>query len=289
MNREKAVREIIERVGDLPALPAVVSEVLRLTSDASSSTGEVCEVIEEDPGLTAKVLRVSNSSYYGMKQFVGTLKLALVILGVREVRNIVLGISVFATLSDDKGDARVPHEIWNHSLRVAGLSKKLSTHLGLGLQGEEFISGLLTDIGKMSLLRQFNDPYSKIYESYKDLPSALCKAEREEFEYDHADVAMALAAEWNLPRTLVDALWDQYPSNERSLHDAKDPNLASVVRIAKLASFDDFTMKDGLASLTEVEAWDVLSTAKNAIPEEDRRAVLGSFLDELKDADRFGF
>ena len=289
MTREKAVREIIERVGDLPALPAVVSEVLRLTEDANSSTGEVCDVIEEDPGLTAKVLRVSNSSYYGMKQFVGTLKLALVILGVREVRNIVLGISVFDTLSDKKSDARVAPEIWNHSLHVAGLSKKLATHLGLGLQGEEFISGLLADIGKMSLLRQFNDPYGKIYESFKKLPTALCKAEREQFDYDHADVAMALAAEWNLPRTLVDALWYQYPNNERSVHDAKDPNLAAVVRIAKLASFDDFTKKDGLACLTEVEAWNVLSTSKNAIPEQDRRAILGDFIEELKNADQFGF
>jgi HD-like signal output (HDOD) protein len=289
MSREKAVREIIERVGDLPALPAVVSEVLRLTEDANSSTGDVCDVIEEDPGLTAKVLRVSNSSYYGMKQFVGTLKLALVILGVREVRNIVLGISVFETLNDKKSDARVAQEIWDHSLHVAGLAKKLATHLGLGLQGEEFISGLLSDIGKMSLLRQFDDPYAEIYKSFSELPQALCKAEREQFDYDHSDVAMALSAEWNLPRTLVDALWYQYPNNSRSLHDAKDPSLAAVVRIAKLASYDDFTKKDGLACLTESEAWEVLATAKNPILEEERRGILSQFVEELKDADQFAF
>ena len=85
-------------VGDLPAMPAVVSEVLRITEDPKVDMQVVGRVIESDPAMAGKILKVSNSSYYGMKQFVGTLKMALVILGVREVRNIVLGISVFEAI-----------------------------------------------------------------------------------------------------------------------------------------------------------------------------------------------
>ncbi len=289
MKRDDDVRAIIERVGDLPALPSIVSEVLRLTEDATSSTSDVCEVILGDPAMTAKVLRVSNSPYYGMKQFVGTLKLALVILGVREVRNIVLGIAVFETLGDKGGDAKAALDIWNRSLRVGGLAKKLGRELGLGLQGEEFISGLLTDIGKMSLLRQCNNPYQGLLKAFKDHPAALCKAEQQQFGFTHADVSMALANEWNLPQTLGDALWCQYETEKCSLREAKDPALAAVVRVAKLAEFDDFTKKDGIKCLEDAEAWDILSTAKNPIVEERRRELIEGYSQELKAAGAITF
>ena len=108
---KKAVDRIIARVGDLPAMPAVVSEVLRVTDDPATAMSEVSSIVQADPALTAKILRVSNSSYYGMKQYVGTLKLALVILGVREVRNIVLGITVFETLKNEKSDVKLAEDI----------------------------------------------------------------------------------------------------------------------------------------------------------------------------------
>jgi len=153
MSDKTEIARIVSRVGELPAMPAVVAEVLRVTDDPASDMSAVSAAIQSDPALTAKILRVSNSPYYGMKQYVGTLKLALVILGVREVRNIVLCISVFEAVRDSERHVAAVHEIWNGSLRVAGLAKSLSTQLGLVLQGEEFIAGLLTDIGKVALLR----------------------------------------------------------------------------------------------------------------------------------------
>ena len=87
MNLEKTAEKLLANVGDLPAMPEVVSEVLRLTDDPDTAMAQVSDVIQRDPALTAKILKVSNSPYYGMKQYVGTLKLAIVILGVREVRN----------------------------------------------------------------------------------------------------------------------------------------------------------------------------------------------------------
>ena len=81
------IEEIITKLGELPAMPLVVSEVLNRTEDPTISLSEVSEIIQQDPALTAKILKVSNSPYYGMRQVVGTLKLALVILGVREIQH----------------------------------------------------------------------------------------------------------------------------------------------------------------------------------------------------------
>jgi HD-like signal output (HDOD) protein len=282
MSSIKKVERVMEEIGDIPALPAIVSQVLRMTDDPSVSTGDVSDVIQSDPALTAKVLSVSNSSYYGMKQFVGTLKLALVILGVREVRNVVLGISVFDTLSDESSDLKLAEEIWQSSMRVAGLAKKMGTEMGMGLQGEEFTAGLLADIGKMGMLRQYSDRYLGIYREFRDHPPELYQAELKEFGFTNADVATGLALRWNLPDTLGDALWYQYPGEERVLVEAKDPSLCSVTRIAKLAASTDISQESETAFLDDEQAWAILASAKRPIPEGDRRATLAGFLEEIE-------
>ncbi|MBI2422048.1 MAG: HDOD domain-containing protein [Candidatus Hydrogenedentes bacterium] len=280
----ETIDHIISQLGDLPALPTVVTQVLRLTEDPTSATTDVSNAIQDDPALTAKVLRVSNSSYYGMKQYVGTLKLALVILGVREVRNIVLGISVFETLNNGKHDLQTAKEIWHNSLKVAGMARKLATNMGLGLQGEEFIAGLLSDIGKMGLLRILGDKYAHLLDALGENPALLCSAEDKALGYTNADVAKALSVLWNLPQTLADGLWHQYPCQGRSLGTAKDPMLAAVVRISKLACQRTATGEVPQAALDDFEAWDILSRAKNPIPHDQRLVVLGDYLDSLSNA-----
>jgi HD-like signal output (HDOD) protein len=274
--------QVIGVVGDLPALPAVVAEVLRMTEDPSTSTADVSEIIQSDPAMTAKVLRVSNSSYYGMKQYVGTLKLALVILGVREVRNIVLGISVFETLNEQGGDMKIAQEIWNRSLKTAGLCKKLAGALALGLQGEEFIAGLLADIGVMGMLRKDGKgSYRSIYESLGRDPRTLCKAENLQWGFTHAAVSRAMAMQWNLPQTLSDALGHQYPVEGQSLRSAKDPKLAAVIRIGKaIGHAGDSESRIDLA-LEELEAWTILADARKPIAEDARKPLLLEFLEEL--------
>ena len=281
-DQAKEPEAVIGMVSDLPALPAVVAEVLRITEDPSTSTSDVSDVIQSDPAMTAKVLRVSNSSYYGMKQYVGTLKLALVILGVREVRNIVLGISVFETLNEQGGDMKFAQEIWNRSLKTAGLAKKLSNALAFGLQGEEFIAGLLADIGVMGLLRKDGKgPYRSIYESLGNEPRILCNAERMQYGFTHAAVSRAMAMQWNLPQTLSDALGMQYAVEGQNLRDAKDPKLAAVIRIAKAVALSGEGDERIDPALEELEAWTILADARKPVSEDGRKPLLLEFLDEL--------
>lgn len=274
---------LIGIVGDLPALPSVVAEVLRATDDPSTSTADVSAIIQRDPALTAKVLRVSNSSYYGMKQYVGTLKLALVILGVREIRNIVLGISVFESLNDQAGDMRLAQDIWAGSLRTAGVCKKLADTIGLGLRGEEFIVGLLADIGIMGMLRKDGDGvYRALYESTGHDLAVLRRAEMLQFQYDHAMAAQAMAMQWSFPRTLSDALGVQYPGEGRSLREAKDPRLAAVIRIAKAIDCRADGEKCVAGALEEDEAWAILAEARNPVAPGDRERLLLEFVGELE-------
>lgn len=280
------LQRVIAMVGELPAMPAVVSEVLRITEDPKVEMTRVSRVIESDPAMAAKILKVSNSSYYGMKQFVGTLKLALVILGVREVRNIVLGISVFEVLKDSKTDAKLAQNIWDDSLQLAGFCKKFAAGLVLGLQGEEFITGLLANIGQVVMLKQYNTQYGDLLKDLGSEPAALCAAENETFGYNHAEAASALTSHWSLPQPLSDALWSQYPDPERPIVSSAEPKLTAALRVGRAAMRDNFTDPNSSPkSLRDEEAWSVLAMhARNPVAPDLRRTTLLGFLRELETA-----
>ncbi len=276
---------VISCVGDLPALPDIVAQVLSITEDPSAAMSRISETVQRDPALTAKILKVSNSAYYGMKQYVGTLKLALVILGVREVRNIVLGISVFEKLGDGRVDSLILRNLWGHSVRVGGLSKRLGTALALGLEGEDFISGLLHDVGKIALIRQLGPGYMRIFKASGGHSEPLCMLEQETFGFDHADAAAALASHWNLPKTLGDAMWCHHATPDRPLADAKDPRLAALVRIANRAAREDFSDPDAPPGpcCLDAEAWDLLKSDRIPDDIEARHEMLTCFVAGLEE------
>lgn len=282
MLNQSSIDRIINRVGELPAMPAVVSDVLRLTDDPNVDMSKVSQVIEGDPGLAAKILQVSNSSYYGMKQFVGSLKLALVILGVREVRNIVLGISVFETLKDKRADLQIVQQVWDESLELASICKRLTNLLQALTQGEEFVGGLLANIGKMVLLRELADEYKNIYELHRTSPELLLEAELEELGYTHADAAMALCVKWSLPQSIADAMWYQYPNPSRPLDKAHDPTVAALVRICRLAQADMLGPVDPPRVEVEQEAWAVLQQVKAPLPQASRVPALRLLIEEVR-------
>lgn len=286
MSSQSKIDEVVSAVGDLPAMPQIVTEVLHLTDDASVPMSEVSQIIEKDPALTAKLLKISNSPYYGMRQVVGTLKLALVILGTQEVRNIVMGVSVIDGLRDDKTEALLKSDnFWQHSVLVGGFAKRLGIHLELGLQGEDFISGLLHDIGKLVLLQQLYDKYEAVYRKARLLQVPLVQLEQETFGFDHADAAAALARHWNLPDTLADAIWCHHPREDRVLKAAKDPRLAALVRIANTATHEDLVAgtPEDLVCVNDEESWGIIEEMEDMTPFQ-RLEILRQFLDEWNQA-----
>lgn len=283
MSASANLEHVIERVGDLPAVPKVVSEGLLLTENPYVDLPAVAEVIQKDPALSAKVLRISNSPYYGMRQYVGTVKLALVILGVQEVRNIVLGISVFDILRSRRTASLFAGDFWKHSFLTAGFSKKLGEHLRLALHGEDFITGLLHDIGKLVLMRQFATDYTKMYAQAGGGGRKLCDIETEVFGFTHADAAAALATRWNFPQTLTDGLLLHHPKADIALTRAKDPLLAAVVRIANLTAHEDPSHFEPSCqkAADDAEAWDIVMKQVPELTEEHRGALLGGFMREV--------
>lgn len=269
-------------------MPDAVAEAVEMMNKSDVDMADVAEVIQRDPALTVKLLKVSNSPYYGMRQVVGSLKLAMVILGAREVRNILLGVSVMDTLDDEKTEGITKGNFWDHSFRVGALSKKLSEHFKLRFQGEDFIAGLLHDIGKLVLYRQIPEAYIPVYERSIASQDRLEDIENEKLGFDHADAAAALAELWNLPETLRDALWFHHPKDGHPIADAKDPKLAAVVRIANLAAEEGLTAEgfdpDDSLAVAEQEAWEAIG--KNALVDTPtaRFDILREYVKEVDDS-----
>jgi len=292
-SREQALVTVVASVGDLPALPSVVAEVMQITNDPGATVLQISECIQRDPALAAKILKVSNSPYYGMRQHVATLKLALVVLGMRQVRNIVLGVTVFENLRDHVRGQTWLRDLWRHSVLVGALSKKLGAALALGLQGEDFVVGLLHDIGKVILYNGLGTAYDSIIEaSGSGHSDELCALERESLGFDHADAVAALATHWGLPVSLGDALWRHHAmADQRRLSAAEDPRLAGVVRIANLAAHDDFSSGDAAqcASCLEQEAWGAVASPKTPEDVAARFELLSGFRKELAETPELSF
>jgi len=285
MSDKTALEQIVSRAGELPAIPGIVSEVMHLTADPNVSISDVSKLIERDPVMTSRLLKLSNSAYYGMRQVVGTLKLALVILGVREVRNIVVGISALEVLRDEDTEFLLGERgLWAHSVLVGGIAKKLAADLQLSLQGEDFIAGLLHDIGKLLLWKQLGSEYKELYERVEEEELCLYTAEEEAFGFNHADVGGALATSWNLPVSLISALELHHSVSAQALLDGAAPKLSALVRIANLAAHDDFAREaaDPPASCMDDDAWQLLDVPGRRLELNTRWKILSGIRDELK-------
>ena len=256
-------------------MPKSVAGVLETVQRHGISLSEVAEALEQDPALCAKVLRVSNSAYFGMKRQVSTIKLAVVVLGLREIRDIAMGIALFDAVGAPETEIRTASDIWNHALAVGAVARRLGNIVDPGFQDGAFVAGLLSDIGKMLLLTVWEGQYAGIYQEHSKTPARLVAAERERFGYSHAAVARALTDHWSLPQGLVDTVGSQYREDGVSLRSCRNPEMAAIVRLAKSVVDDDLErpMLDDTA-LGDEEIWEVLNQTRYPIAPENRLEVM---------------
>lgn len=192
--------ELARRVKDLPVLPSVVIQVNRALGKESSSTDEIGEIIEKDSSLTTKLLKLANSSYYGLSYSVDTVKRAISVLGFNTVRNIAVTVSVdkiFRNNMDDSFDVRA---LWEHSLGCALASKLLLGSKDPVLREEAFVCGIIHDIGKVVIARNMPDAMREVIKKVSgDKVINQSSAEKEIMGFTHADVGALVAENWHFP------------------------------------------------------------------------------------------
>ncbi|MCR4418996.1 MAG: HDOD domain-containing protein [Clostridia bacterium] len=204
---EVRLEDLVAKVEDLPALPVVVGQVMRLTEDPDSTAMDLGAVIGRDQALTARVLRLANSAYYGFPRRVGTVTEAVVLLGFNTIRNLVLAASVSnVLLREAPGYQLARGELWRHSLTSAMAARLLARKVRYRGAEEAFVAGLLHDIGKLVLSQYVGETYAQIWERVTQERLPFMEAERATLGFDHAQAGGLVAEKWNLPEALVEAV-----------------------------------------------------------------------------------
>ena len=197
----------LDRIGDLPTLSPVAARVNRMLQDPDTSIRKLSETIEKDQPITARMLKLVNSAFFGMPSRVGNIPHALVLLGFNTVRNAVLSISIINAFSPKKIlDGFDMKEFWRHSIAVAVTSKHLAEKTRLHPPDDSFTGGLLHYIGKFVLSQYFPDLFGKVWTSSKENHLSFIEAEKREMPLTHAQIGAHLASKWRLPAGLTDSI-----------------------------------------------------------------------------------
>jgi len=224
--------QVLARSRQLYSLPRVAVDVLQLTQDPDLDTDALSRCIERDPALTAKILRVVNSSLYGYTGDVGSLDEAVTLLGVMPLKMLVLGFSLPGELFVQLAGEQL-QRYWATALTRA-VSARMLAEQHFGAQPDEaFLAALIDDIGMLALLGQLGEKYARFLANAWDEPVDVRVLERDALGFDHGQVTVALLAQWNLPATLVHAVQASHRSEEIDESVIDQAQLVQVLQLAR--------------------------------------------------------
>ncbi len=152
------LKKRLSNIENLPTLPIVAKNVIKLTQNPDSTAFEIAEAISQDQAMATKVLKTANSAYYGFPRKINTINYAIVVLGLNNIKNIVFSASIMERFSSiGKNLLFDRRDFWQHSLLCGIISKKISEHIGIKNSEEIFMCGLLHDFGKLILDNFFHE------------------------------------------------------------------------------------------------------------------------------------
>ncbi len=221
---DSAFQDRLERIKKLPTLPLVLYKLDEAVQDPDSDITQVTGIIEDDPAIMARILKVANSVFYTTEKRITDLRTAVVVMGLRAVHNIALSTSVFSTFPPGKGSQMDRAAFWKHSIYTAVATEVLSTHAtsreASGYRRDELhLAGLMHDIGKIVLEQFFHSDFSRALELCRKEEVPLHLAENRVLGADHAQVGAWLGGKWNLSQEVIEVVrWHHQPENAAKEH-----------------------------------------------------------------------
>ncbi|MCF7811096.1 HDOD domain-containing protein [bacterium] len=200
------VKNKLLNIEQLAPLPTLMKKILDLTEDPDVSVKEIAEEIKKDQALTAKILKIVNSAYYGFYREIGNVDHAIVVLGIDEVVNISHAVCLMQYQLEDVGSYFSIRKFWIHTIGTAYIARALSKYVPGMLTKDAFVIGLLHDFGKAVLNQHFHSLFSTVVSISMSSGRHICEVCREEAGFDHAEVGALVAEHWNMPIQLVEAV-----------------------------------------------------------------------------------
>jgi putative nucleotidyltransferase with HDIG domain len=199
---KKDYTRMIEEARGLPALASVIEAVMAAVIEETSAA-EIAKIIEKDSSVTARILKVINSAFYGLSGHVSTVSQAVPLLGIQVVKNIVLTFSVLDIFSENKTPGFDFQKLWEHSFATAAASRLIARHVRYEDGEEALVAGLLHDIGILVFARHAFEDYREVLSARETTQRPLVEIEQEILGITHAETGALLAEKWKLPDVLV--------------------------------------------------------------------------------------
>ena len=224
MEGRNRVRSIVNRTTELTPLKAVATRAIALAEDERSAAMDLATVISSDQALTAKLLRLSNSAYYGYARRIGNVREAVILLGMRTVRSVAISSGIIDAFSVVSPGAAFDMDLfWAHSVTVGLVAEVIARDTRIVRPEDAFTAGVLHDVGKLAMLICEPDAFAELADLVVTEGVRYRDAELAVFGIGHEHVGSRLAQRWKFPDLLVDAIrWhhpDQPPSTLETLND----------------------------------------------------------------------
>ncbi|HFD32327.1 MAG TPA: HDOD domain-containing protein [Gammaproteobacteria bacterium] len=279
MKIAKTAEQLVKGVDKLVSLPEVCFMVNDLVNDPNSDIEQIGNVISQDPDLTARLLKLVNSSYYGFETPVDTVSRAIMMVGLRDLQSMIWASSAVETFNHlPPSDANMAG-FWRHSIFCAVTARILARECHVLHPERLFVAGLLHDIGRLLIFHKLPEKAHIVIQKEKSNPSAdVAAIEREILGYDHAEVGRALCESWGLPEALAFSIGEHHdPSN-----DEKYRLECAILHVANIMAHAlEMGEENNFQKGANQKAWDLLNLSEASIKRTLHEAVM-QFLEALE-------
>jgi len=229
--KELLIEAYVARATPMPTLPASAVRILELSKGDDSEVEEIADAVMTDKVLTARMIRLVNSAFWGLRRQVTSIREAIVYLGLHQIRSIVLTTTLFNTFESKNPEFDISH-IWEHGLGCAMIARKIAKMAGYKDFEKAYIAGLMHDIGKVILSQYSLQEYDRVLDKVKEGACTFYEAENEILGINHTDFAAWFKSEWGFADELAEVIAYHHTPEKATV----DPYLISIVTLANLFS-----------------------------------------------------
>ncbi|MBU1196181.1 MAG: HDOD domain-containing protein [Proteobacteria bacterium] len=249
---QEALQTLLGGMASVPSLPTVYLQIIEELNSPGACAKNVARIIAKDMGMTAKVLQLVNSSFFGMKDHVSDIADAVAFLGMDVIKTLVLSLEIFSRLSQDALSVICVDEMYQHCMKTGAIAKFIATTEKLDKKIVEnvIIACVLHDIGKLILCQYYTDDYKTVSALVADENISFFKAERQIFGVSHAQVGAYLLGLWGLPVDIVEGIAFHHEPSRSGSHEFE---LCGIIHIADRLERNEYSPQNSIETIVGLD------------------------------------